>query len=131
MTVQSQRLVLVLWSCGPDQPGGARLAAAPFVYALAARAMEIEVEMHFTSNTVRWLLDDVAERAHTDARRSKTVAQFISEVSDAGVRLVPCAMALAEHRRPGEGLRADVNGQGGAATVIGATFEPNTRTLVF
>jgi predicted peroxiredoxin len=131
MVMQPQRLVLVLWACGPDQPGGAMLAAAPFVYALAARAMEIEVEMHFTSSTVRWLLDDVADQAHTDARRSKTVAQFIAEVKDAGVRLVPCAMALAEHRRPGEALRAEVNGQGGAATVVGATFEPATRTLVF
>lgn len=129
--MHAQRLVLVLWACGPDRPGGAQLAAAPFVYALAARALEIEVEMHFTSSTVRWLLDGVADEAHTDAARSKTVADFIAEVTAAGVRLVPCTMALAEHRRAGEVLRAEVNGQGGAATVIAATFEAGTRTLVF
>jgi predicted peroxiredoxin len=129
--MNTQRLILVLWACGPDRPGGATLAAAPFVYALAARAMEIEVEMHFTSSAVRWLLDGVANDAYTDAARSKTVADFIAEVSAAGVQLVPCAMALAEHRRPGEALRAEVSGQGGAATVIGATFAPGTRTMVF
>ncbi len=129
--MQPQRLILVLWACGPDRPGGAQLAAAPFVYALAARALEIEVEMHFTSSTVRWLLQDVAEGAHTDVGRTKTVAQFIAEVAAAGVKLVPCAMALNEHRREGEALRAEVNGHGGAATVVGATFAPDTRTLVF
>lgn len=129
--MDAQRLILVLWACGPDRPGGAQLAAAPFVYALAARAMEIEVEMHFTASTVRWLLDGVADNAHTDAARSKTVGDFIAEVNAAGVRLVPCAMALAEHRRAGEELRAEVGGHGGAATVIGATFALNTRTLVF
>ncbi len=129
--MQPQRLILVLWACGPDRPGGAQLAAAPFVYALAARALEIEVEMHFTSSTVRWLLQDVAESAHTDVGRTKTVAQFIAEVAAAGVKLVPCAMALNEHRREGEALRAEVNGHGGAATVVGATFAPDTRTVVF
>ena len=55
------KLVLVLWSAGPGNP---TLAAAPFVYALAARALEVEVDMHFTSSTVRgsW---GVADSAHT------------------------------------------------------------------
>lgn len=129
--MKGQRLILVLWACGPDRPGGAQLAAAPFVYALAARALEFEVEMHFTSSTVRWLLQGVADGAYTDARRTKTVSEFIAEVAAAGVKLVPCAMALNEHRRDGEALRAEVNGHGGAATVVGATFAPDTRTLVF
>ncbi len=129
--MDAQRLILVLWSCGPDRPLGAQLAAAPFVYALAARALEIEVEMHFTSSTVRWLLQGVADSAYTDANRTKTVGEFIAEVAAAGVKVVPCAMALNEHRRAGEDLRAEVNGHAGAAAVIGATFAPATRTLVF
>jgi predicted peroxiredoxin len=129
--MNTQRLVLVLWACGPDRPGGAQLAAAPFVYALAARALDIEVEMHFTSSTVRWLLQGVADAAYTDAARTKTVGEFIVEVKAAGVRLVPCMMALNEQRQDGETLRAEVTGHGGAATVIGASFTPGTRTLVF
>jgi len=63
MTAPPQRLLIVLWSCGPDRPGGAALVAAPLVYALAARALDVEVELHFAASTVRWLLDDAAAKA--------------------------------------------------------------------
>jgi uncharacterized protein len=131
MSAGRQRLVIVVWSCGPDRPDGATLVAAPFVYALAAAALDIEVEMHFTSGTVRWLLHGVAQHAHTDHARSKTVLDFIREAKAAGVRLHPCAMALAEHRGAGEPLLPEADAIAGAATVVGAAFEDGTRTLVF
>lgn len=124
-----RRFVIVLWSCGPDRPGGAQSAAAPFVYALAARALDYEVEMHFTGSAVRWLLVGEAERAYTDAAHTKTVRDFIREAHSAGVRLYACAMALAQHRR-GEALLAEVAGLAGAATVIDAAAR-GAHTLVF
>ena len=126
----SDKLVIVLWSCGPDRPGGAQLAAAPFVYALAARALEIEVEMHFTASTVRWLFEGVAGAAFTDHARNKTVLDYVRETKAAGVKLYACAMAINEHRC-GAALIAEAEGIAGAATVIGATVQPNVRTLVF
>lgn len=121
------RVTIIVWSAGPDRPV---LAAAPFVYALTARALDADVEMHFTSTAVRWLLDGVAANAYTDAARSKTVADFIAEAKSAGVRLLACSMALAEHRR-GEALIPECDGQAGAATVIGRTLGDDNRTLVF
>lgn len=121
------RIVIVVWSAGPERPVQ---AAAPFVYALAARALEIDVEMHFTSTAVRWLLADVADQAYTDAGRTKTVGDFIREAKTAGVHLLACSMALAEHRR-GESLIPECDGMAGAATVIAAAVEQETRTLVF
>lgn len=126
----AQKLVLVMWSCGPDRPGSAQLAAAPFVYALAARALEIDVEMHFTSTTVRWLLEGEAAGAHTDHAHSRTVLDYIRDAKAAGIRMYACAMALNEHRS-GEALIAETDGIAGAATVIGAAVEPGVRTLVF
>jgi predicted peroxiredoxin len=93
-------LVLVLWACGPDRPGGATLAAAPFVYALAARAFDIEVQMHFTSSTVRWLVPGVAAAAHTDKAGTRTVQDYLDEAHRAGVQFFACGMARAEHCRP-------------------------------
>lgn len=127
MAEPATRLVIVVWSAGPERPD---LVAAPFVYALAARALEQDVEMHFTAGAVRWLFDGVAATACTDRARSKTVYDFIVEAKAAGVRLYACAMALAEQRR-GENLLAEVDGIAGAATVIGAAVEPAARTLVF
>ena len=123
----AERIVIVVWSAGPERPVQ---AAAPFVYALAARALEIDVEMHFTSTAVRWLLADVADQAYTDAGRTKTVGDFIREAKAAGVHLLACSMALAEHRR-GESLIPECDGMAGAATVIAAAVEQETRTLVF
>jgi predicted peroxiredoxin len=130
MSTGADKLVIVLWSAGPDAPNGPALAAAPFVYALAARALEVGVDMHFTSNTVRWLLPGVADAAHTDAEGTKTVGDFIREVKAAGVQLYACGMAMHEHAR-GETLIAECDGHAGAATVVSETMNQRTRTLIF
>ncbi|MBA2547674.1 MAG: DsrE family protein [Burkholderiaceae bacterium] len=127
MPGDAHKLVIVLWSADPSRP---TLAAAPFVYALAARALEVEVEMHFTSATVRWLLPGVADTGYTDAERTKTVGDFIREVKVAGVRLFACAMAAHEHARD-QSLIAECDGHAGAATVIAQTMNDATRTIVF
>jgi hypothetical protein len=122
-----EKLLIVMWSADPSAPDR---AAAPFVYALAARALELDVEMHFTAGAVRWLFDGVAADAFTDRGRTKTVRDFIGEAATAGVRLYACAMALAERRR-GEALIPEVTGIAGAATVVGAAAEPRCRVMVF
>lgn len=127
---EARRLVIVVWSCGPDRPGGAMLAAAPFVYALAARALDQDVEMHFTSSAVRWLVADEADTAYTDRARSKTVRDFIREAHAAGVKLYACAMARHEHARD-EALIDEIDGVAGAATVVDAAAEPDARVMIF
>jgi predicted peroxiredoxin len=79
---------------------------------------------------VRWLFEGTAHEAFTDQARTKRVLDFIREAHAAGVRLYACAMALGEHRR-GEALVGECAGVAGAATVIDAAAEPETRTLVF
>ena len=101
-----RRIIIVVWSCGPDRPGGAQLAAAPFVYGLAARA------------------------AWTDAAHTKTVRDFIVEAHAAGIRLFACAMALHEHA-PGALPSAESAGIAGAATVMALASQSDTRILTF
>jgi predicted peroxiredoxin len=127
VATEEDKLVIVVWSAGPERPV---LAAAPFVYALAARALDVQVEMHFTSTAVRWLVPGVADVAYTDAQRTKTIADFIQETKAAGVSLYACAMAWHEHARS-ELLIAQCDGHAGAATVVGNTMSGRTRTLVF
>ncbi len=123
---KGDRLVIVVWSAGPDRPAQ---VAAPFVYALAARAFEVPVEMHFTSAAVRWLVSGVADSAFTDTGRTKTVLEFIRESHAAGVRIYACSMAVNEHAR-GETLIAECDGYAGAATVVAAAMQ-GAKTLVF
>lgn len=123
----AERLVIVMWSADPSAP---ERAAAPFVYALAARALDVDVEMHFTAGAVGWLFEGMADEAYTDRGRTKTVRDFIREASAAGVRLYACAMALAERRR-GEALIPEMTQIAGAATVVGAALQPDCRVIVF
>jgi predicted peroxiredoxin len=127
MADAATRLLIVMWSADPTAPDR---AAAPFVYALAARALEIDVEMHFTAGAVQWLFGGVADRAFTDQARTKTVRDFIREAAAAGVRMYACAMALNERRR-GEALIEEMTGIAGAATVAGAAVEADCRVIVF
>jgi predicted peroxiredoxin len=127
MSDAANKLLIVMWSADPTAPDR---TAAPFVYALAARALEIDVEMHFTAGAVRWLFEGVADRAYTDQAQTKTVRDFIREAAAAGVRLYACAMALNERRR-GEALIAEMTGIAGAATVVGAAVAGDCRVLVF
>ena len=110
----ADKLVIVVWSAGPERPVQ---AAAPFVYALAARAFEVPVEMHFTSTAVRWLVAGVADAAWTDAAQTKTVGEFLREAKAAGVRLFACSMAMNEHAR-GQALVPECDGYAGAASVV-------------
>lgn len=121
-----RRFVVVLWAAGPGRPG---LAAAPFVYALAARALDADVEIHYTADCVRWLVPGVADAACTDAARTRTVLDLIRETKAAGVRHYACTMALAEHA-PGAALIAEADGRAGAATVVGGALD-GALTLVF
>jgi hypothetical protein len=52
------KLAILLWSTDLDRPD---LAAAPFVYAAAACALDAEVEVHFAGRSVRLLVDGAAE----------------------------------------------------------------------
>lgn len=126
MAEGERRFVVVLWSAGPVRPG---LAAAPFVYALAARALDADVEIHYTADCVCWLVPGVADRAFTDAARTRTVLDLIRETKAAGIRHFACAMALAEHAA-GVALIPEADGRAGAATVVGGALD-GAVTLVF
>lgn len=121
------KLVIVLWAAGPERPD---LAAAPFVYAQAARAMDIEVEMHYTATAVRWLVPGVAAAAFADEARTRSILDYIRDTRSAGVRHFACAMALARHGG-GAALIGEADGIAGAATVVGAAMQAGVRTLVF
>lgn len=126
MAEGERRCIVVLWSAGPDRPG---LAAAPFVYALAARALDADVEIHYTADCVRWLVPGVADGAFTDAAQTRTVLDLIRETKAAGIRHYACAMALAEHA-PGAALIPEAHGRAGAATVVCSVLD-GAVTLVF
>ena len=122
------RLVILLWAAGPDSP---HLCATPFYNAAVAAALDVEVEIYFTSQSVRLLAKGVAERLDTGPRQRKTVHEFMRHASDHGVKFYACSHALEEHGLTPEDLIAEVTGVAGSATYMSRCMDEAWVTLVF
>lgn len=127
MTTEVKGLALLLWSATPDRP---ELCVTPFVHALAARALDAEVEIHFAGPAVRLLVEGVAGERYATPEREKSLLDFILEAEAAGVRLLACGMARAAFVNDGEKLISQA-GHAGATAFVARTLDPAWRTLVF
>ena len=79
----TDRLALLIWAATPEQPA---LVVTPLVHALAARALDAEVEIHFAGPAVRWLVSDVADAAWPTPAREKSVGDFLRELAVADTK---------------------------------------------
>jgi len=121
------RAVIVMWQADPSVPDK---AAAPLVYALCARALDMEVEIHLTSSAVRWAFEGVASTAYSDRQKTQSILGYMQRAADLGVKIYMCGMALAEHHQ-GEPIIAEITGQTGATSVMAQMQRDDTRVLVF
>ena len=123
-----ERLAVLVWAATPDR---ADLCATPLVHALAARALDAEVEVHFAGPAVRWLVEGVAAAAFPGAEREKSIADFLAELDAAGVRLLACGMARAAWIGEHEQLIPECHGLAGARAFVARQIDPAWRTAVF
>ena len=127
MSSPPSHLAILLWRVGPERPD---LAAAPFVYAAVAAAMDCEVEVHFAGDSIPLLEPGVADRLRT-GRGDKTLYDFMREAAALGVRFLGCSMALAERAAPDSPRIPEYSGGAGAAAFVRRSLDPQWRTLVF
>lgn len=120
-------LAILLCSASPERPD---LAATPLVHALAARALDAEVEIHFAGPAVRLLVAGVAAGLYPTAGREKSLLAFIEEASAAGVPLYACGMAVASYVGADETLIPEAR-HAGATAFVARALDPGWRTLVF
>lgn len=121
------KLALLIWAATPDRPD---LCVTPLVHALAARALEAEVEIHFAGPAVRWLVEGVADDRYATAEREKSIAEFLRELLAEDVRLLACSMARAAWVAEPEKLLPRT-AAAGATAFVARTLDPAWRTLVF
>ena len=123
----TDRLALLLWAATPEHP---EPVVTPLVHALAARALDAEVEIHFAGPAVRWLVEGVADAAWPTPAREKSVGDFLAEAIAAGVRIYACGMARAAWVADGEAL-IPAAGAAGATAFVARALDPAWRTLVY
>jgi predicted peroxiredoxin len=124
----AQKLAILLWSVSVERPD---LAAAPFVYAAVAGAMDCQVEIHFAGPSVRLLVPGVAAGLRTGAASEKTVYAFMQEAAGFGARFLGCSMALAEHLTARAERIPEFSAPAGAGAFVSRVLDPEWKTLVF
>lgn len=124
----TDRLAILLWAATPAHP---ELCVTPLIHALAARALDAEVEIHFAGPAVRLLVTGVAETLYATPAREKSIGDFLREVAAEDVPLLACSMAQAAWITEGETLIPACSGAAGATAFVARTLDPAWRTLVF
>lgn len=122
------KLAILVWSLTPERP---ELAAAPFVYAASACAMDCEVEIHFAGTAVRLLEPGVADRLFPAAGRDRSIGDFMRDAAGQGARFFGCQMALKAHGLADRALIPEYSGAAGAAAFVARTLDPEWRTMTF
>ena len=120
----TERLALLIGSAQPEQ------AVTPLVHALAARALDAEVEIHFAGPAVRWLIAGVGEAAWPTPAREKSITAFLDEAAAAGVCFYACGMARAAWVGENEHLIGEARAAG-ATAFVARSLDPGWRTLVY
>ncbi len=118
----------MIWSATPDRPD---LCVTPLVHALAARALDCEVEIHFAGPAVRWLVEGVAAAAFPNSVQEKSIQRFLDELAAEGTKLLACSMANASWIAPDERLIAQCGGFVGATAFVARALDPDWKTLVY
>ena len=83
----TERLALLMWAATPDRP---ELCVTPLVHALAARALDADVEIHFAGPAVRLLVAGVADVLYATPALEKSIGDFLREAGAAGTRFYAC-----------------------------------------
>jgi predicted peroxiredoxin len=124
--MNAHKLAILVWSISPEQPD---LCAAPFVYSLAAAALDCEVEIHFAGPAVKLLEVGIAEKVVCGG--GKTVYDVMREAAELGVKFLACSMAAHQHLATDVKLIPQMSGRAGATAFIGRVLDSDWRTLVF
>lgn len=122
------KLAILLWATDLERPD---LAAAPFVYAAAAAALDAEVEIHFAGRSVRLLVAGEAMRRSPSAAGGRSLHAFMQDAARGGARFVACSMAWLEYVGEGEKTIDEFDGLAGATAFVARSLDPEWRTLVF
>ena len=123
----TDKLAILVWSATPEHP---ELCVTPLVHALAARALDAEVEIHFAGPAVRWLVVGVAEQGYPTPAREISIGEYLHELIAANVSLLACGMAHSAWIGEREAL-LPATGHAGATAFVARTLDPAWRTLVY
>lgn len=116
----SNKLAIVLSAASPEAP---HVCAAPFFHAAAAAAMDAEVEMYFTGESIRLLVQGVAASLHAGPRQRETVYAFMQQAAAQGAKFYACSHAMEEYDVAESAFIPEVTGVAGVAAYAARSLD--------
>ena len=121
-------VAILLWAAAPDAP---HRCATPFFHAAAAAAMDAEVEIYFTSASVKLLAKGVAQSLYAGPRQRETVYAFMQRAAEHGAKFYACSQAMDEHGIAEKDFIPEVTGIAGAAVYMGRCMDEAWVTITY
>jgi predicted peroxiredoxin len=122
------RVAMLLWAANPEH---AHLCATPFFHAAAAAAMDAEVEMYFTSASVKLLAKGVAASLHSGPLKRETVYAFMQQAAQQGAKFYACSQAMQEYGVKEADFISEVTGIAGAAVYMARCMDDTWVTITY
>lgn len=122
------RLAILLWAAGPDAP---HACATPFFHAATAAAMDVDVEIYFTSASIQLLARGVAASLASGPRQRDTVYAFMQRAAQLGAKFYACPQAMEEHGVGQGDFIPEVTGIAGAASYLGRVLDDAWSTITY
>jgi predicted peroxiredoxin len=123
----SDKLAILICTASPERP---ELYATPLVHALAAHALDAQVEIHLAGPAVRLLVEGLADGLFPTPAREKSLGEFLREVIAENIPIFACGMARAGWIADSETLIPQARAAG-ATAFIARTLDRAWRTLVY
>ena len=121
-------VAILLWAADPDAP---HRCATPFFHAAAAAAMDAEVEIYFTSASVKLLAKGVAESLYTGPLKRERVYAFMQRASEHGAKFFACSQAMEEHGVAEKDFIPEVTGIAGAVIYMARCLDDAWVTITY
>lgn len=123
----SDKLAILICTASAERP---ELYSTPLVHALAAHALDAQVEIHLAGPAVRLLVEGLADNIYPTATREKSIGEFLREVIAENIPLFACSMARTAWIGKNETLIPQACAAG-ATAFVARTLDPAWRTLVY
>jgi len=124
----AKKIVFMLLNIDPAIPA---TLGSPFFQATVAAAMELEVEMYFSSRATSLLRQGVAAKLYPSERHDKSIYDFMRDAHSAGARFYACGASLLENDLDENNAIPEMDGVRGGAAFISAAIEDDVVTLTY
>ena len=124
----SARLIIQLWQTGAHAP---TLAAAPFMMAASAAAMEIEVHIHAIGASVELFQQNHPARHAPVAPHARPLSAYVDDALRAGARCAICSTAMRDRNLGPQDMIDGATDIIGMVSMLETAMDPDCKVLVY